>query len=387
MARPFFETHLPEPLLREGPRGLLWWQWTALPLAVFVSYVVGRFLGRLTRSLLRRVFARTKNTWDDLLLERLAAPITWMWAIGVAYLLFPWLAFRAEARGFINQVLHAGTYVVFFWAGLRSVDTAFQLLLASPWARAHGFVAAVVPVGTKIAKVTVVAMGIIAVLTQLGYPVASLLAGLGIGGLAVALAAQKTVENLFGSVSLGVDQPFRVGDFVRVDGGAIAGNVEVVGLRSTRVRTLERTMVSIPNGKLADMRIETFAARDRMRFYTVLNLVYGTTAAQLRSVLASIEKLLLDQPKVAAKDVSVRFVALGASSLDVEVVAMFDTADWSEFTRIRQDLLLGLMDAVERAGSGFAFPTQTVHLETKEGPVLGPGPRDGGADRDRTDDL
>ena len=104
MARPFFETHLPEPLLREGPRGLLWWQWAALPLAVFVSYVVGRFLGRLTRSLLRRVFARTKNTWDDLLLERLAAPITWMWAIGVAYLLFPWLAFRAASADLLDEL-------------------------------------------------------------------------------------------------------------------------------------------------------------------------------------------------------------------------------------------------------------------------------------------
>jgi MscS family membrane protein len=191
--------------------------------------------------------------------------------------------------------------------------------------------------------------------------VASLIAGLGIGGLALALAAQKTVENLFGSVSVSVDQPCRVGDFVRVEGGLL-GTVENIGLRSTRIRTLDRTIVTIPNGKFADARIETFAARDKVRLFTVVQLEYRTTAEQMRSVLAGFEQVLSRHPKIEPNSVVVRFAALGASSLDVEVVGIFLTSDWNEFTRIRQELFLELMEVVERAGTGFAFPTQTLHL-------------------------
>jgi MscS family membrane protein len=213
----------------------------------------------------------------------------------------------------------------------------------------------------KASKIAVVVMAAIAVLTDLGYPVASLLAGLGIGGLAIALAAQKTMENLFGSVSISVDRPFQVGDFVRIE-GEVMGTVEMLGLRSTRVRTLDRTLVTIPNGKLADQRIETFAARDRCRLLCTLGLVYDTSAEQMRAVLAGLEKVLRDHPRVWPEGISVRFIAFAGSSLDVEVVAWFQTADWSEFQGIRQEVLLAFIEVVERAGTSFAFPTQTVHL-------------------------
>jgi MscS family membrane protein len=219
----------------------------------------------------------------------------------------------------------------------------------------------VLPLGSKIAKVAMVVIGAIAVLTQLGYPVASLLAGLGIGGLALALAAQKTVENLFGSVSISVDQPCRVGDFVKAEG--VSGTVESIGLRSTRIRTLDRTVVTVPNGKFADTRIENVAPRDRIRLYCVLQLVYGTSAGAMREVLAGVEELLRGHPKLHAEPPSVRFVNLGASSLDVEVAAYFAVTDWGEFTELRQELFLRFMEIVERAGSSFAFPTQTVVLE------------------------
>ena len=133
------------------------------------------------------------------------------------------------------------------------------------------------------AKIAAIAVAAIAVLSEFGYPVTSLVAGLGIGGIALALAAQKTVENLFGSLSIGIDQPFRVGDYINVD--TISGTVESIGLRSTRIRTLDRTLVTLPNGKLADMRVESFAERDRIRFICVLALTRSTKAAAVREVL------------------------------------------------------------------------------------------------------
>jgi MscS family membrane protein len=181
--------------------------------------------------------------------------------------------------------------------------------------------------------------------------------------LAFALASQKTVENLFGAFSLGVDQPFREGDFIKVDD--FSGTVEDIGLRSTRVRTLERTIISIPNGKLAEMRIESFAPRDRCRLSCTLGLVYGTTANQMRLVVAGIEQVLRAHPKVFTENVVVRFKELTASSLDIEVMAWFLTSDYAEFQLIRQETLLEFMEVVEKAGTSFAFPTRTVHLAGK----------------------
>jgi MscS family membrane protein len=189
--------------------------------------------------------------------------------------------------------------------------------------------------------------------------VASILAGIGIGGLGLALAAQKTVENLFGSVSLAADEAIRLGDTVRIDD--MLGTVEGIGLRSTQIRTLDRTLVTIPNGLLAGLRIESLTARDRMRLLSTLGLVYGTTAAQMRQVLESCERILRAHPKIWPHDLSVRFKELGPSSLNVEVMAWFE-APWDEFTLIRQEVLLRFLEAVEAAGTSLAYPTQTVHV-------------------------
>ena len=204
-------------------------------------------------------------------------------------------------------------------------------------------------------------VAVVAVLADLGYPVASLLAGLGVGGLALALAAQKTVENLFGSLSIGVDQPFRVGDFVRIEDTTL-GTVEQVGLRSTQIRTLDRTVISLPNGKLADLKIETFAPRDRYRLHTVIGLVYSTKAAQVRAIAAELESILRAHPGVFPEGAIVTLQGFGASSLDVEVEIGFVAKDFDEFRRLRQEVLLQLLEAVERGGSSLAFPTRTVHL-------------------------
>lgn len=391
MNAPFFLEHLPAPLLAPGPRGLLWWQWLALPVLLLAAVALGAALGWVTRLVLSHLAARTRTTWDDALLERIAAPLTAFWAIAIVTVLQPWLALPDGAASVLHRALRAATYLVFFWAGFRSVNVAFALLSAGPWTRASPGLGGLLPLGRKVAKVLLLALGAVAVLNELGFQVASLLAGLGIGGIALALAAQKTVENLFGSVAIGVDQPFRVGDFVKIED--FTGTVEAIGMRSTRIRTLDRTLVTLPNGKLADTRSETFAVRDRCRLLANLGLVYGTTAGQLRAVIAGIDGALRAQPKLWPEGASVRFTAFAESALNVEVVAWFDTTDWGEFTRIREELFLQFMEIVEREGSSFAFPTRTVHLvgggaQKERGPDVSAGPsRDGGAGRDRTGDL
>jgi MscS family membrane protein len=138
--------------------------------------------------------------------------------------------------------------------------------------------------------------------------------------------------------------------------------VERIGLRSTRFRTLDRTIVTLPNGKLSDSRIESYTARDRIRFATVLGLDYGSTEAQVREVLDGFARVLREQPKLFPEGVTVRLRGLGASALEVEVSAWFQTEDYGEFQAIRQEILLQFLRVVERAGTSLAFPTQTVRV-------------------------
>lgn len=359
--RPWFEERLAEWLLLEGWWGLLWWQWLAVPIVVALALTAGYLLSWLTRQALGYVVSRTANSWDNQLLSRMGGPITAVWAICIAFLLSHRMALDEIAEAAVDRGLHAGMVLVLFWAALRAVDFPFQLVMQSPWGQTHAVGVGLLPLGRKAAKVVVVALGVIAVLSDLGYPAASLLAGLGIGGLALALAAQKTVENLFGSVSIGADQPFRVGDFVRIDN--VLGNVESVGLRSTRIRTLDRTVVTIPNGKLADMRTETFAPRDRIRLTCTLGLTRSTTTVQMRAVLDGLARVLRAHPLIWPDDVMVFFSAIATSSLDVEVMAWFRTSDWSQFLSIRQEVLLRFLEVVEQSGTRLAFPTQTVRLD------------------------
>jgi MscS family membrane protein len=354
--------HLPATLLRPGPFDVLRWQWLALPVLVAVAWMLGSLASRIARSMLARLVRRTRAQWDDVLLERVSGPLTLAAALLIAAILIPALGLYAPAQALVGRVLRAGGAVVVFWALWRSVDVAHALVVQSRWARRTSSAAALLPILSRAAKVAVVALALVAVLSMLGYPVAGLLTGLGLGGLAVALAAQKTVENLFGAISIGLDQPFREGDFVKIED--FVGTVETIGLRSTRIRTLDRTIITMPNGKLADMRLESFAVRDRLRLAATLGLVYETTAAQMREVLAGWERVLRAHPKIWPDAVVVRFGAFGASSLDIDVMAWFQTSDWGEFQLIRQEVLLQFMDVVEQAGTAFAFPTRTVHLVT-----------------------
>ena len=368
----WLQEHLPAPLLRRGPHNVLYWQWLALPLVFLCAWLLALPLGRLTRRLLARIAKRTAARWDDELLARIGGPLAMAWTLVLAYLFLPWLGLHQAASDVLHRILRGGLFVVFFWTLARAVDVARMLFASARWAQEHPSARSLIPLGTRVGKVLVLIIGVVAMLSELGYPVASLVAGLGIGGLALALAAQKTVENLFGAFSIGADQPIREGDYVRVDD--TMGTVEAIGLRSTRIRTLDRTLVSYPNGKLADMRLETYSARDRMRLACTLGVVYGTTVAQMREVLAGFERALREHPKIWPDAVIVRFASFGDSSLNIDVMAWFQTPDWSEFQAIRQEVFLQFMEVVEKAGSSFAFPTRTVHVVDDRAPPSGETP-------------
>jgi MscS family membrane protein len=356
---------LPEPLRERGPFEVRVWQWLALaalvPLALVLAWTGAWALQRAARALARRA----APGFDEDLLRALAGPLR---VVGVAVLLAPAtaaLGLAVPAARAIRGIELAVGLVGAAWLLLRLVDVGAGEVERRLRARARSGALAVIPLVRRALKAALAVLAGIALLQNLGFDATGLLAGVGVGGLAIALAAQKTVENLFGGVTLVTDQPVRVGDFCRF--GGRVGTVEDVGLRSTRVRTLDRTLVTVPNAQFASFELENFGARDRIWLQATLGLRYETSADQLRQVLARVKQLLQDDPRVDPDPARVRLAGFGASSLDLEIFAYLRTRDINEFYAIREELFLRMMDVLAECGTGFAFPSRTVYAAKDEG--------------------
>lgn len=359
------DTLLPPPLVEIRFLEIALWQWIGLLLLVPLAWALSWTVAALVAHAARPLVQRSRTTLDEKLLASMLAPLR----LGVALLVFGTavLALRlpAPAVALVAAFDSALAVVVLAWATLRLVDVSASVAMEALVARGRAAAVSVVPLGSKAAKIAILGFALLAILQNVGINVTGLLAGLGIGGLAVALAAQKTVENLFGGVTLIVDQPVRVGDFCRF--GDRIGTVEEIGLRSTRVRTLDRTVVSIPNSQFAAEQLENFSRRDLIWLHTTIGLRYETTPDQLRWILLEIRTMLYAHPKVHPDPARIRFVGFGAYSLDCEIFAYVLTADYGEFLAIQEDIFLRIMDIVATSGSGFAFPSQTAYLASDTG--------------------
>jgi MscS family membrane protein len=333
---------------------------------VVLAYIAGRIIMRVARPVLIRVVGRTSTEWDDRLVHLMASPLSLLLALQALRVATPWLPLQDRAQGTMSDAIAIITTIAVLWTAFRAIDLSRSVFERRSWAIDRPSSRSLLAIGSRFAKVTVLIVAGIVALAQLGVSVASLVTGLGIGGLAVALAAQKTLENLFGTLSIGIDQPMREGDFVKLYD--FVGHVEQIGLRSTRIRTLDRTIITVPNGALANQRIESYTVRDRLRLATTIALVYSTTSQQMRAILAALEAILRRHPKIWPDNVVVRFKELAASSLDIEIMAWFQTSEWSEFQAIRQDVLLEFMAAIEQHGSAIAFPTRTLHIAPAAAP-------------------
>ena len=233
------------------------------------------------------------------------------------------------------------------------------------------FDAALLRVVFRLVSLVVMMFIAVAAADALGIPIAPLVAGLGVGGLAVALAVRPTLENVIGGLTLFADRPVRVGDFCRY--GNDVGTVEQIGLRSTRIRTLEQSVVTVPNSEFSQLHLDNYSLRTSRLLRTVLQLRYETTTDQMRFVLARLRRLLIGHPMVTPEPARVRLVGFGDFSKDVEVFAYLRCSDQDEFLAIREDILLQIEGIIEEAGTGFAFPSSTTYVA-----------RDNGVDMEKT---
>jgi len=349
------EKYLPDALVTWTLAGMALWQWIAFVLLALITAALAYFICplavRCTQPLLRRVAPHLDSTS----LRLFIGPARLLLAAALFRLGMEWISPSPAVRLYLGRLLALLFTGGIFWLLLGIIDLGLVRIRSTLQARRHIVSYSALPLAARVFKILLLLLFIAALLTEWGYNTTTILASLGVGGIAIALAAQKTIENFFGGVSVVADRPVAVGDFCKF--GDRMGTVEDIGLRSTRVRTPDRTLVTVPNGQFSTMTIENFSKRDKMLFHFLLNLRRDTEPDQVRSLLQSINSLLQHHNKVDAGTTPVHFVGVGTYSLDLNVFAYILTSDDGEFAQVREELLLAMLDAVKEAGTALALPT------------------------------
>jgi MscS family membrane protein len=350
------ERHLPLPLVNWQLIDTPLWRWIGLAFLAAALAALSKLFSRIVLWLTQRGVKRVAPNWDFSLLGTFVGPLRLLLSVSLFRAGMDWFGPAALLRLYLGRVLAVLFFWGIFWLCAVIIDVIVRHLRAHLETSHRAFSYSVLPLSGRIAKILVFVFIVAAVLSAWGYNTTTLLAGLGIGGVALALASQKTIENLFGSVAVISDRPVSVGDFCKF--GSSMGTVEDIGLRSTRIRTPDRTLLTVPNGSFSTMTLENFDRRDKILFHVTLNLRRNTTPDQMRALLESLTKLLKDNSKFETGAMPVRFVGIGAYSLDIEIFIYVRTLDFDEFMKIQQNLFLSIMDAVESAGTALAVPTQ-----------------------------
>lgn len=336
------------------------WQWISLLILVCASSIAGFIITHFVFRSIHKFALKSVKTWDELVVERSAAPFRLVASTILFYFSTLPLSLSAQSATTLAEICKVLGIVSVAWLLSRMIDTLGLYIERRLEREGETGKKMLVPLGRRVTKIFILTIVGLFLIQNLGFSISGLLTGLGIGGLAVALASQKTIENLFGGFMIVADRPVKIGDFCKI--GEHLGTVEDIGLRSSQIRTLDRTVVSIPNAEMSTARIENYGIRDKIRYYTILQVGYDTAPDQMRHLLVQLRRMLYSHPKVLADPCRVRFMSFGAHSLDIEVFAFADTKDWQEFTAIREDMNLRIMDIVRESGAYFAYPSQTLYL-------------------------
>ena len=347
-------------LLRTQLLGIRLLEWLSvllgLPILYFVTVVLNKILTPLIRRASRRLFPSSTLFTGDALpipirLLLLAVAIEWFRSNLPAPLL---------VRQLWSSVAGLITIAALVWLVILVNAEVEQFARRRFPGVSRGGATSLLRLGRRFVDFLAIVVGLIVLIRYLGFDPTPALAGLGVGGIAVALAAQKTLENVIAGISLILDEAVRIGDVLKM--GDMIGEVDHIGLRSTRIRTLDRTVVTIPNSQIANASLEILSRRDKFWFHPVVGLRYETTPEQLRAVVDGFRRLLDEHPSIDSESVRVRFVRLGAFSLDVELFGYLVARDWNEFLEIQEQLLFAVTDIVNRAGTEIAFPSQMTYV-------------------------
>lgn len=358
---------IPKPLVELRFLSIDLWQWIAMLVFLLLAYGSTWLVLPIVRFVCEKLVSRAeandqqKKDYGIRIITVIIEHSRYFFAILLFYAAIHSLHLSVRAKDFmdllaLSLLIPITTSIIFTvinatcdWIAHRSIEVENRAANA------------VVPLARKTIKVIVVLTAVGMLLHGFGVNVSALIAGLGIGDLAVALAAQKTIENFFGGITLIMDHPIKIGDFCKF--GAASGIVENIGIRSTRVRTADRSVITVPNGDFSQMQIENLGDRDAIKLQFELSIRYDTQPDQVRTVLSNLRTMLKSHPMVSPEGLRVRFIKIGIHGLSVEVFCYIKTRDSEEFLAAQEDILLSAMDLVAAAGTALALPAQTIQVE------------------------
>jgi MscS family membrane protein len=353
------ETRLPQWVVKHQLAGMPLWQWLALVLLIPVAGAAGWLLLVLLEIPLRW-WARRRGQAELEQWRSVSRPAWLLTGTAIHRILVRYLGMPLLQRHYYFQSVEIAAIVGASWILWRVIRWFLQRVRNRALAHGHGGTGSLMLLGERIVKALVFLIALFLVLSVLGFNLTTALAGVGIVSLAVGFGAQQTIANLFGGVSVLADEVIRVGDVCKF--GDRTGTIEDIGLRSTRVRTEERTLLAIPNGTIATINVENLSRREKILFKTVLGFHSDTSSDHLRAVLSEIRRTLSSHAKIESSTVRVRLTELASSSLNVELLCYVLTRDFNEFAEVREDLLLQIMNMVEDSGASLASPSQTLYL-------------------------
>ena len=334
--------------------------------------ILVRFIAhRISNTLFRVIAGKTQGVNKNELYNLLEKPLKWLIMLIILYVCTSHLDYPQEwnlapkeefgLRMFLHRSFIAFLIIVITWSALKIIKFLGIILMAKAELTESKSDDQIIPFLMEIIKVVAVTLGTFIFMGSVfKVDVGALIAGLGIGGLALALAAKESLENLLASFVIFFDKPFVIGDLVTVNG--VTGSIEKIGFRSTRIRTLEKSYLTLPNRLMIDNVLDNLSLRTFRRVSFKIGVLYGTSEEQLKQIVEEIQNFIDNHPHTN-QDGEIHFIEFGASSLDIMVLYYIDTMDWSVFLKIKEEINFEIMRIVQAHGADFAFPTQTIHLE------------------------
>ncbi len=339
-----------------------YWQYLALLLLAAFGLVVRRLLQAVVAARVRSVGEKLGQGWATKVVDVIDAPGATLVTAIILRLGYPRLHLPLNVAAMLSTVVQVLVTFSLFWAGYRAVELVGAKLAQRAESTESKLDDQLVPLVRKSLKIIVFVLGVLVLLQNVGINVTAMVAGLSIGGLAVGLAAKDTLANFFGSISIFVDSPFQIGDWIKVDG--TDGTVEEVGFRSTRLRTFYNSVVVMPNSRLADAKIDNFGRREFRRCFLTLGLTYDTTTEQMQAFVEGLRAIIQANDFTRKDSFEVHMAGFGASSLDVMLYFFFRCDTWTDELRERHNVFLEIMRLADDLGVSFAFPTQSLHVES-----------------------
>ncbi len=337
--------------------------------ALLLAFLVKRFLKRL-----HRLFQSTDNIWDDALVEALGRPLRmFIWLQGIAFAAH--IVGRQTGAPLFDAVgplRDIGVIVLLAWFLVRLVSRVQQNMLISAERRGRELDRTTLDAVGKLLRISVIITATLVILQTLGYSISGVLAFGGIGGIAVGFAAKDLLANFFGGLMIYLDRPFAVGDWVRSPDREIEGTVEEIGWRLTRIRTFDKRPLYIPNATFTSIAVENPSRMTHRRIKETIGIRYDD-AGRMERILAAVRHMLQHHPEIDQdQTLMVNFNTFGPSSLDFFIYTFTRTTDWSEYHRVKEDVLLRIYHIISEHGAEVAFPTRTLHIARDEGTMPQP---------------